>query len=828
MKRRLLFVVESGTDVRLVEGLAEHFDLQLIARRIEGGVEISQPPSIDVALEVGPAGRAQFAWHVFKQLVRRRNDSDVILVQGYGLAALAANIAQMFAGKPTLMLVCSPVEAYYRCRLAHPQGRPYQKHEAQLLGALAKINALVGQEYVVLSEHLAQVVLSHGARRVHNIPIYGVDTRIFTPPPIGKRELKQHLNLPTDGTLIFFSSRVAPEKDSETLLRAVRRLIDQGEQIWLLHRSGGYRQFLSDAERFGVREHVIATNAVHPHQQLPLDYQACDVCVQASREEGLGFSPLEALACETPVVATAVGGLKETIIDGRTGWSYPVGDDEALASALLEVIQHPLEAKTRAQAGRALVRERFDRTVVFDSFAKLTEKILCREAGIESKEPSQFGNKNHATQISTNDGTIVADRMPVYFRHRPLDRQNVSAMADCLIAALPGSAAALATTVSQRKLNVVFAIHVSRDANTAVYRNTFERGQYLESLGHQCTILTPDDFPKLSVFGGRLIPLLFPIAAASYIRRQSPAFDIALFHSHAGWAVTLLRKALGMFQGLRVGIIFHGLEPLYYSSLRKEVPLSWRYRLLHGGIMSRILRSSCRSADTLVCLNSAEYRYLLENEWTPEDRIAVVTNPAPSDFFIRRDYRLSAKKLLFVGQWLPMKGTRYLVEAYCALRESHPEIELICAGTMVSESTVLADFPERVRSAVTVLPRVEREQLLDIHCQADVFVFPTLSEGFSLALAEAMASGLPIVTTPVGAAPDVLQDKVSALLIPPRDSRALAWAVEQLIDNSTLRERLGSQAQLVAESLRPEACWRDYERAFQLLVSTPSILEATR
>jgi glycosyltransferase involved in cell wall biosynthesis len=273
------------------------------------------------------------------------------------------------------MLVCSPVEAYYRCRLTHPNSHFYRKHEALLLDFFARANALTSFHYVVLSRHLGDVVRRHGARRVHNVPIYGVDTGIFSPSPAPRIQLKQQLNLPTDGTLIFFSSRIAAEKDSETLLKAVRRLVNSGQNLWLLHRSGGYLQFKRDAQSFGLLDRVIATDAVHPHQDLARDYQACDLCVQASREEGLGFSPLEALACGTPVVATQVGGLRETIIDGETGWSYPVGDDEKLAACILDVMQNPAEAVRRTANGRQLVRQQFDRKLVFESFAQLVSTL---------------------------------------------------------------------------------------------------------------------------------------------------------------------------------------------------------------------------------------------------------------------------------------------------------------------------------------------------------------------------------------------------------------------------------------------------------------------
>jgi glycosyltransferase involved in cell wall biosynthesis len=384
----LCFVVESGTDVRLVEGLAERFDVNILARRIGGGVEISHPPSPPVPTAVGPASRFKFAIFVWRHLRAHRGNVDRVIVQGYGLAALAANLAGRVNRIPTAMLVCSPVEAYYRCRKVHnAEGKQFKRQELFALNVLARLNAFVGQQYIVLSDYLARVVRGHRARGpIAIIPIYGIDTSVFSPASEPKNSTKARLGLPTTGALIFFSSRVAPEKDSETLLTAVRTLLDKGRDLWLLHRSGGYQEFTRAAERFGIRARVIATDAVHPHTQLPQDYQAADLCVQASRAEGLGFSPLEALACGVPVIAAAVGGLKETIRDGETGWTYRAGDSAGLAKCIEAALDDATEALRRTAAGRTMVYARYERCLAFDRLESLILSVAKADLSGELAE----------------------------------------------------------------------------------------------------------------------------------------------------------------------------------------------------------------------------------------------------------------------------------------------------------------------------------------------------------------------------------------------------------------------------------------------------------
>ena len=276
------------------------------------------------------------------------------------------------------MFVCSATEEYYRCRVsANDRENPYRGFENWTLRALARLNARSGASYVVLSRHLETVVRSHGAgTHVSVIPAYGVDVDVFKLPVTPRSVLRTQLGLPATGTLIFSSSRVAPEKDTTTLLAALAELLKANRDVWLLCLTGRHEKFLQLAREFNVAERVIVSDAVHPTRELPTYYQASDLCVQVSRAEGLGFSPLEALACGTPVVATATGGLCETIIDGVTGWTHAPGNPDDLAAKIAEAIDNPEESKRRAANGRALVCRDYERNTVFRMLADHIEGMV--------------------------------------------------------------------------------------------------------------------------------------------------------------------------------------------------------------------------------------------------------------------------------------------------------------------------------------------------------------------------------------------------------------------------------------------------------------------
>ncbi len=352
-------------------------------------------------------------------------------------------------------------------------------------------------------------------------------------------------------------------------------------------------------------------------------------------------------------------------------------------------------------------------------------------------------------------------------------------------------------------MNVLFVIHTPRDIHTAVYKNCCHLGAFLEKQGHKATILTPQDFPDLTRWHSRWVPIFYPFWVAWWLLRWGEEYDLAVFHSFAGWVVNLFRWLIPSYQRLRTLTSFHGLEPLYYDALKREMekvgqPLRLKFRLIHGVLIPWLVRLSCRRSDRIMCLNCEEADYLVRNKWADKSRVAVISNGVPQEFFIPREYAPEARRLLFVGQWQEMKGIRYLVEVFSMLARQAPELELWCMGTLLEEEKVLARFPENLRSRVVVSPRLEHKELLAVYRDADMFLFPSLSEGFSTALLEAMAMALPVVATPVGAAPDFLESGVNALLVPKGDATALADSVRRLLNDVTLRERLGFQAQVTA------------------------------
>jgi glycosyltransferase involved in cell wall biosynthesis len=138
------------------------------------------------------------------------------------------------------------------------------------------------------------------------------------------------------------------------------------------------------------------------------------------------------------------------------------------------------------------------------------------------------------------------------------------------------------------------------------------------------------------------------------------------------------------------------------------------------------------------------------------------------------------------------KGHKELLEALASLMARHPVNALMVGGgRRIDEVRALAAGLGLAGAVHFLGPRHDVPDLLNA---MDIFVLPSYSEGLSLALLEAMAAGKPVIATAVGGTPEVVTDGGNGLLIPPRDAAALAAALERLLTDPALAQRLGAKA----------------------------------
>lgn len=355
-------------------------------------------------------------------------------------------------------------------------------------------------------------------------------------------------------------------------------------------------------------------------------------------------------------------------------------------------------------------------------------------------------------------------------------------------------------------MRAVAILHIPDSPFGAVRMVYGDLARTLAARGDTLDVLTPERFRLVARLHPRWWVLLLPFAAAFWLWRRRRRYDVALFHSYAGWVFNLLPSGVPSITQ------FHGLEPLFYSALSVDHRaqgrrLSTPFRFVYGWLMPRVLRSTCRRSRMVTCLNGTEQRYLLEHGWSDADRLVLMRQGVHEGFFVNdRQYAPRATRILAVSQWLPTKGVGFLAEAFAGLAQQHADLQLWCYGTRVPAALVLESFPPAIRERVTVVEEVEHHELASVMRRADLYVHASLSEGSGRAIMEALASALPVVVTPVGLVPDLLEDGRDGVIVPKRDSRALHEGIASLIDDVNFRRKLGENARRVAEIFSPTRC----------------------
>ena len=193
---------------------------------------------------------------------------------------------------------------------------------------------------------------------------HGIDTDLFRPPE-DRQALRRRLGLPETGTVIGCFGRVRRQKGTDLFVEAVCAVLrDHPNAVAVV--MGGVTP---DQEGFvrDLRDRIAAAGMEGRILILPEDkgwsiapwFQACDLYVAPQRWEGFGLTPLEAMACGVPVVATRAGAFEEQVLDGETGLLVPTDDLGSLTAAIRAALADPDRLRRWGVAARERVQAEF-------------------------------------------------------------------------------------------------------------------------------------------------------------------------------------------------------------------------------------------------------------------------------------------------------------------------------------------------------------------------------------------------------------------------------------------------------------------------------------
>jgi len=174
--------------------------------------------------------------------------------------------------------------------------------------------------------------------------------------------------------LVLFAGRLVAQKDLPNLLNAILLVWREHPDVLFLIVGGGdkWEEARSLAKKLGIDSNVVFTGPI-PYDQMPSYFAACDLFVLPSVYEGNARVLAEAAAAAKPVVATDVSGTQDTVIDGETGYIVPVGQPEALARAMIGLLDNPAQTAEMGCRAREHILALYDEQRLLTGFAELWE-----------------------------------------------------------------------------------------------------------------------------------------------------------------------------------------------------------------------------------------------------------------------------------------------------------------------------------------------------------------------------------------------------------------------------------------------------------------------
>lgn len=354
-------------------------------------------------------------------------------------------------------------------------------------------------------------------------------------------------------------------------------------------------------------------------------------------------------------------------------------------------------------------------------------------------------------------------------------------------------------------------------------------GDAMIRAGHRVDYLFSSDLGHVS--SPRLRRFMIPVRVAKQIDRlnqMTGPYDVVEIHEPSAAYYIWRRKRSRQLPPcviLSFGIEARGqAAKLAYRRLHR-LRVSLKQKISPWSVILQA-RYSLRSADHVVCFNSEDVAYLTEMGRCPSD--VTRTHSGIEHSFLKagnesRTESAANPRILFLGSWIERKGVHDLVAAMTHVFASTPSARLTIAGCGCAEAEVLNCFADADRRRISVIPQINTDsELIDIYRKHDIFLLPSYFEGQPLAMLEAAALGLAIVTTNVCGMRDFIEHNRNGILVSPGDSEAIAAAIEHLANRPDEIRRLADAARDKVQRFTWDAVADDMLSAYEAAMAPKS------
>ena len=288
---------------------------------------------------------------------------------------------------------------------------------------------------------------------------------------------------------------------------------------------------------------------------------------------------------------------------------------------------------------------------------------------------------------------------------------------------------------------------------------------------------------------------------------KEKGLKVYFLNKHRGLDLRMIPQLYRVFCSFRPDVVHTHLYVLRYTLLPAlfcRIPV--KVHTVHtvaqkevDGVGKLVHRIAFRLANVVPVSISQEVANTVQTVYGRGIYTPVIYNGIPITRFVSSARQDNAKKekdvvVLHVGRFAPPKNHLLLVEAFALAVKEYPKMRLWLVGDgplrPAVEKVVKEKGLDNKILFIGVVPNVE-----DFLADCDVFVLSSDFEGFGIVIAEAMAAGKPVVATGVGGVPELVEDGVTGILVPPCNPEALAKGILRLAKDSDLRQRMGKAAQ---------------------------------